>query len=413
MKKSMAVLLAALICTSLIGCQASEPSHEPVSLVSEAESEVSFEESSQTEQSESALSDYEAFLSLEEYPKIDGSTAALPLMAKVLSRSCGIDETLAESYCTARKTAQSWLNLSNGEADLLLVYEAPDSVKERLEEGPELEITAIGRDALVFIVNEQNPVKSLSQDQLRDIYCGNVTNWSGFGGEDLGIAAFQRDETSGSYTLFKKLLVGERELTLLDPPTELRPGMMGELIDSLAEYNNEGNAIGYSVYYYINEMYAKPGLRVISVDGVMPEYDTIADASYPLCNEFYAAIRADEPEDSPTRRLYNWICSEEGKQALIDTGYVPVEEASALWDRRPMVMINGELYYDTGKESDITGRCGVLDGEITSEVDGTQIPAEDNQSNFGVGYGYQRIDENSLDIYINDTWIRFEKENQG
>jgi len=34
------------------------------------------------------------------------------------------------------------------------------------------------------------------------------------------------------------------------------------------------------------------------------------------------------------------------------------------WDRRPMVMVNGEIYLDTGKESDINGRCGVMDGEI-------------------------------------------------
>lgn len=417
MKKSMVVLLAALMCTALMGCQKSdiEPSSVPASVVSEpgtSSEEVSQAESSEaSDSSENAEASYDAFLTIEEYPKVDGSTATLPLMAKVLSRSCGVDETAAESYCSASKTAQSWLNLSYGYADLLLVYEAPDSVKEQLEDGPELEITAIGRDALVFIVNEQNPVESLSQEQLRDIYTGRVTNWNELGGEDLEIVPFQRDETSGSYTLFKKLLIGERELTLLDPPTELRPGMMGGLVDGLAEYNNEGNAIGYSVYYYINEMYARPGLRLISVDGVMPEYDTISDASYPLCNEFYAAIRADEPEDSPARQLYNWVCSEAGEQALIDAGYVPVKEKDAQWDRHPMVMVDGELYYDTGRESDITGRCGVMDGEIDSEVDGTEVPVKDNQSNFGTGFGYQRVDENSIDVYMNEKWIRFERQN--
>ena len=37
----------------------------------------------------------------------------------------------------------------------------------------------------------------------------------------------------------------------------------------------------------------------------------------------------------------------------------------------------------------IRGRCGNMDGEITSTVDGTEIPTEDNQSNFGSGFGYQ------------------------
>lgn len=92
-------------------------------------------------------------------------------------------------------------------------------------------------------------------------------------------------------------------------------------------------------------------------------------------------------------------------------------EESVLWDRRPMVMVNGEIYLDTGTVSDITARCGMMDGEITSEVDGSEIPTKDDQSNFGTGYGYQYVDENSIDIFLpygSDSddmrWIRFEKE---
>ena len=332
MRRWMSCLLIAAFSALLCGCnqQADEISGQSNASSESTQSGVSDETSSEEAASDTSSSDEtensaQPLMSLEEYPTVDGSTATMPLMAAVLQKACGIDAEQAESYVYASKTSQSWIALSNGDADLLLVYEAPESTKEQLAQGPELEVTAIGRDALVFIVNEQNPVESLTQDQLRDIYTGTVTNWAELGGNDQSIVAFQRDETSGSQTLFEKLLVGDRELTLTDPPTELRPGMMGALVDGLASYNNEGNAIGYSVYYYISEMYAQPGLKLIGVDGVQPEYDTIADSSYPLCNEFYVAIRADEPEDSPTRQLYNWICSEEGKQTLIDAGYVPAE----------------------------------------------------------------------------------------
>ncbi len=81
---------------------------------------------------------------------------------------------------------------------------------------------------------------------------------------------------------------------------------------------------------------------------------------------------------------------------------------NAQWDRIPMVMIDGKIYYDTGKESNITGRCGVMDGEITSTVDGTQIPTEDNQSNFGTGYQYQYGSENTIEIFMSDKWCVFE-----
>ncbi len=327
MRRVMIVLLAGILAAAMTGCSTANPwetgssssasSSEPAGS-SESSASVSSESSSS-----SSASSVTPILSLSEYPTVDGSTATLPLMAKVLSETTGTDASLAESYVSASKTAQSWLNLSDGNADLLLVYEAPESIKEQLQDGPELEVTAIGRDALVFIVNESNPVTSLTQDQIRGIYTGTITNWSEVGGENIDIVPFQRDETSGSQTLFQKLLIGDRDLTLLDPPSELRPGMMGALVDGLAEYNNEKNAIGYSVYYYISEMYQKPGLKLIGVDGVQPGYDTIKDNEYPLCNEFYAAIRADEPEDSPARKLYNWICSDAGKDALTDAGYVP------------------------------------------------------------------------------------------
>ena len=332
MRRWMSCLLIAAFSALLCGCnqQTDEISGQSNASSESTQSGVSDETSSEEAASDTSSSDEtensaQPLMSLEDYPTVDGSTATMPLMAAVLQKACGIDAEQAESYVYASKTSQSWIALSNGDADLLLVYEVPESTKEQLAQGPELEVTAIGRDALVFIVNEQNPAESLTQDQLRDIYTGTVTNWAELGGNDQSIVAFQRDETSGSQTLFEKLLVGDRELTLTDPPTELRPGMMGALVDGLASYNNEGNAIGYSVYYYISEMYAQPGLKLIGVDGVQPEYDTIADSSYPLCNEFYVAIRADEPEDSPTRQLYNWICSEEGKQTLIDAGYVPAE----------------------------------------------------------------------------------------
>ena len=115
-----------------------------------------------------------------------------------------------------------------------------------------------------------------------------------------------------------------KDITPVDAPRAYRPSEMRELIDELASYNNEGSALGYSVFYYASYMYQQPGLKMIAVDGVEPSDETIADGSYPLLNEFYVAIRADEPEDSPARLLRDWILSDEGKAAIIKAGYIPV-----------------------------------------------------------------------------------------
>lgn len=75
------------------------------------------------------------------------------------------------------------------------------------------------------------------------------------------------------------------------------------------------------------------------------------------------------------------------------------------WDLIPMVMVDGELYLDTGHESTVEGRCGVMDGEITSTVHGSEKPTENNQSNFGIGFGYQYgSQEGTIEIYMNEKW---------
>lgn len=73
-----------------------------------------------------------------------------------------------------------------------------------------------------------------------------------------------------------------------------------------------------------------------------------------------------------------------------------------------IVMINGKLYYDTGKESTIEARCGNMDGSIISNVNSNEIPNENNQSNFKGDYGYQYGKENTIEINIEDKWYVFE-----
>lgn len=90
---------------------------------------------------------------------------------------------------------------------------------------------------------------------------------------------------------------------------------------------------------------------------------------------------------------------------------ISVVEEAETWALIPMVMVNGTLYLDTGYESTIEARCGVMDGEITSQVHGSQRPTIDNQSNFGSGYGYQYgATEGTIEIYMDGEWRIFATE---
>ncbi len=246
-------------------------------------------------------------------------------MAQIIADTTGADLTEAQSAISVSTTAYAWENMGVYDSDLaqlLIVYEAPDYVKDEIAQaGTQLEQKAIGRDALVFIVNEDNPVQSLTQDQLRENYPSRLTNTKDEGGDDTPIVAFQRGEDSGSQTLFQNLLIGDGDL--MEAPTELAPASMGGLVDSIASYNNSANAIGFSVYYYIDQMYSQPGLRLLAVEDVTPSNDTIASQEYPLCNDFYAVIRASAAADSPERQVYDWLSTEDGVRCIEKAGYVP------------------------------------------------------------------------------------------
>ena len=164
--------------------------------------------------------------------------------------------------------------------------------------------------------------KSNDWKNLKDIYSGKVTNWSEFGREDVKIEAYQREFNSGSQTLFLKLVMND--ITPMDPPEKYKIFGMEGLIKEIASYNDAGNAIGYSVYYYAKKMYAVPGLRLIDVDGVEPNDQTIASGKYPYLNEYYLVIREDTPSDSETMKLYNFITSKAGTETIKKAGYIPV-----------------------------------------------------------------------------------------
>lgn len=259
-----------------------------------------------------------------DYPVVDGSTATLPLSYLLMETATGVDEDAAREAIHHNKTTESFYALVDGTADLLLVYEpSQDAWDYAKSEGVELEYQAIGWDAPVFLINDGNPVESLTSQQIVDIYSGKVTNWAQVGGDDLPIVAYQRIENSGSQVMMKAQVM--KNVMMMEAPRELRPSEMGELVDSIASYRNTANSIGYSVYYYIKNMYMKPGIRLLSVNGVVPSNEAIASGEYPYRQPFYAVIRADAPSDSPARRLYDFLATEEGRALVEQAGYVAAE----------------------------------------------------------------------------------------
>ena len=208
----------------------------------------------------------------------------------------------------------------------MLAYEpSEEAIAYAESQNFEWEMTPIGRDALVFIANADNPVGGLTTQQITDIYTGQITNWSQVGGNDSEIIAYQRNRDSGSQTLFDLFFpLGDQ---LIDPPEELIVDSMIGLLEAVADYDNSENALGYTVYYYLTNMETDKLSRskILAVDDVEANNETIASGEYPYVNDFYVVIPADLPDDDPARILYNWICSDQVKELGERENYVMLD----------------------------------------------------------------------------------------
>jgi ABC-type phosphate transport system substrate-binding protein len=261
-------------------------------------------------------------MSKEDFPIVDGSTATIPLSEAVYQLTTGATPEEAANDILHTKTANSYYRLMNKEVDLLIVYAPSEQVLTDIKKGGDkLDIKPIGKDALVFMANASNPVETLTQKQLKDIYSGKLTKWSEVGGVDKEIIAFQRPENSGSQTLMLKLVMGETSM-IAGPNVRYIETMAG-ILEAMVGYTNEGNTLGYSVFYYAHNMYQLPELKLMKVNGIEPSLKTIYDNTYPYINEFYAVIRKEEPITSNAHRIFDWLSGEEGQTLIKDLGYVP------------------------------------------------------------------------------------------
>ena len=154
----------------------------------------------------------------------------------------------------------------------------------------------------------------------------------------------------------------------------------------------------FDSYYLVEPVEGSPELR--SSDRIEVKMEHLDPSLEPEVGDIIEIIHSGEIMESDPARLQD-----------VYSIRVVKEEAQEQWDLIPMVMVDGKLYLDTGMESSVEARCGVMDGEITSSVDGTKKPTQDGESNFGTGYGYQYgPQEGTIEIFMNEKWWVFATE---
>lgn len=282
-------------------------------------------------------------ISMENYPKVDCSTSTQLLQTLIACKLLGVSydwqenmifggyydlnikyDDLPGSYeffkdLRVSTTHGAFTNLINGEVDLIVTSRSisRDEKAYADEQGVTLDETPIALDGFIFITHKNNPVKSLTKEQIQGIYMGEITNWKEVGGRDLAITPYIREPNSGSQEKMETIIMKGLEM----PKWEFTPLLgMGGPFDRL---RSDESGICYSLYYY-NQFFVKPDLvNQLAVDGIDPTQQAIRNRTYPYTTEVYTAIRSDTDKNSMAYKLYQLLCSDKAKKIIEESGYVP------------------------------------------------------------------------------------------
>ena len=153
-------------------------------------------------------------------------------------------------------------------------------------------------------------VKSLTKQQLTDIFTAKITNWKEVGGPDEEIVLITRPSTSGTRALFKEFALGGAEEA---SNKSLETDDSGTLLQSIKD--NKG-AIGYvALSYLVNNQ----DVATVSVDGVAPTLENTYNGTYPVWG--YEHMYTKGEPNATVKSYLDFIMSDEYGKSMEAQGY--------------------------------------------------------------------------------------------
>lgn len=239
---------------------------------------------------------------------ISGSTSVGPLIEKegeaFKASNSGISIKVNQLGSSAgiKDTINGIVEIGMSSRDL-----KPDEKSEGLKE------VEIAYDGIALITNKSNTVKSLTMDQVKNIYTGKFTNWKDVGGKDMPIVVVSREDGSGTRDSFQEI-VGYASESLLK---EAQIGDGSGNIKSTVATNE--NAIGYISFEYLDE-----NVNVLQLDGVQPTSENVINKTYKISRPFLLVYKEDKATDN-SKKFIDFILSTEGQKIVEENGLIKVK----------------------------------------------------------------------------------------
>lgn len=227
---------------------------------------------------------------------IVGSTSVQPVAEKLVEEY-KINHPDANINVQGGGSSVGIKSVQDGSADIgTSSKELDDNEKQDLKE------YELGKDGIVLAVNANNDVSDLTKDQLKDIFSGKITNWKEVGGNDAEIHVVSREAGSGTLDAFESIVMGETKIksdAIVQSSTEAVKQSVKQ----------DENAIGFVSFAHMSD-----DVKSLSVEGIAPSSESIADGSYELQRPFLFLVKGEPSGD--LKEFIDWINGPEARKVL-------------------------------------------------------------------------------------------------
>jgi phosphate transport system substrate-binding protein len=243
---------------------------------------------------------------------ISGSTTILPL-AEAGAEAFNDEQSNYTVVVTGGGTYVGIENLAKGKSDIAMASNKVAELKV-ISSGYKFNEIPIGHDGIVIVVSKQiydAGVTSVTKDQVKKIYSGEINNWKDLGGFDEQIMVVAREDGSGTRDIFNEYILGKKTATM---PSKC---VVAESNEEMKQHITKNKtAIGYLGFSYLEN-----GLvGVITLDDVKPTAENINDGRYELARDLYFYTYGDVKPGA--QAFIDFMRGPEGKKIAGAHGFV-------------------------------------------------------------------------------------------
>ena len=181
------------------------------------------------------------------------------------------------------------------------------------DEKADVEGTTIALDGIAIIVNNASKVEDLTVDQLKQMFTGEITNWSEVGGDDGEIVLIGREAGSGTRDGFESIVDVKDSCKYAQELTAT-----GAVISAV-----EANplAIGYASLSAVGDT-----VKMVTVGGVECSEETVKDGSYEVQRPFVFVTNRSVTLSEQAQAFFDFATSADAADLIRTAGAVPVNE---------------------------------------------------------------------------------------